>query len=162
MRTKWTTGLLPVLFSGGEASLRLAVSSEADRPQTVRFTVRWVRPSGIKALLHDGVLTVGPGETAGRVFDDVAGRTVEVNLHLPHPGLVPSVAVVGTFQADGAEAVLAWAGPGRAGVRSPVSPAERGRRGPAEQAGAGTPRGRGQRPRARRRRSRRNGRRTGQ
>lgn len=106
-----TTGLFPVHFSGGTPRVRLFVTSFVDRMHMVPFALRWVQPDGTKATLHEGVLTVAPRRTIHVDFDDVQGRTVEVNFDIPHPAVKPTVAVVGTFLADGAEEILLFVSP---------------------------------------------------
>lgn len=106
-----TTGLFPVQFSGGVPSVRIYITSFTDKAQVVPYQVKWVQPNGTKSPLHQGMLTVAPRRTASVSFDDVQGRTVEVVLDIPDPGLKPTVALVGTFIADGAETILLFVSP---------------------------------------------------
>lgn len=111
MEAHITTGLIPVRFSGGTPSLRLAVSSFSENTFDLRYRVNWVQPEGRKTPLHEGVLMVGPQRTAAVTFNGIQGRTVEVNLNLPHPSLKPTVTLIGTFAADAAETILAFVSP---------------------------------------------------
>lgn len=120
MPARVTTGLIPIRFSGGNPTLRLYVTSFAGRSQAIGYQVAWVQPEGTKAPLHEGTLTVGPRRTSILSFDNVQGRTVEVNLDIPHPGVKPTVAVVGTFLADGAEQILALVSPDGFVLRDPA------------------------------------------
>lgn len=106
-----TTGLFSVQFSGGTPSVHIYISSFVGRMHIVPYQVNWIQPDGAKSPLHQGVLPVAPRRTATVSFSDVQGRTLEVNLDIPDPGLKPTVALIGTFLADGAEEILLFVSP---------------------------------------------------
>src|SRR5690606_21928317 len=106
-----TSGLFPVHFSGNGTTLHLLVSSFQTQSATVPFRVNVLQDDGSKAALREGELPVPGGQTGRVAIDGVDGRTLEVQLDPPTEALAPSLALVGTFAADGAESTLVWISP---------------------------------------------------
>lgn len=111
-RQRVTSGLFPVEFAGNGATLYLFVSSFHHEPHTVPVQVVELLPQGTKTPLREGQVPVAPFEAGRATFDGLDGRTVEVILDLPDPALKPSLSLVGTFAADGAQETLLWIPPG--------------------------------------------------
>lgn len=106
-----TTGWFPAHFSGNGTTLYLLVSSFQTQTAVVPYRVNVLQADGSQSTLQEGEFAVPGGQTGRVAIDGVDGRTLEVELRLPSDGLAPSLALVGTFAADGAESTLVWVSP---------------------------------------------------
>lgn len=102
-----TSGLFPVDVSRGEFAppfryqVILLVSNFSNAPGQVMYELNWAREIfEAKTQLHQGDVIIEPGTGARIVFDDVAGKTIEVNLTVQGEGLVPSLAVLRVDPSD--------------------------------------------------------------
>lgn len=118
MTTIVTTGLFNVQFAGGTPTVRLYISNFARQTYEVAYRVQCVQSDGSKGTLASGTQTVAGQSVALIITDDVQGQTVEVLVELPSRAVKSTVALVGTYAADGADEILLFVSPSEFVVRN--------------------------------------------
>lgn len=110
-----TSGFFPVDVSQGEFAppftyeLLLLASNFANAPASVDYVLNWARPLfRAKIPLQQGQVTAEPGTAAQVLFNNVAGKTVEMHLAFQGEALVPTLAVIRTDPSDQSTELILW------------------------------------------------------